>query len=41
MSRRALYGLGLGLVVFAAGLGFAISGLLQQRFENAKILPEG
>ena len=35
MSRRALYGLGLGLVAFAVGLGFALSASLQQRYENA------
>jgi hypothetical protein len=34
MSRRVLYGLGLGLVALAVGLGFALSALLQQRYEN-------
>ena len=34
MFRRVLYGLWLGLVGLAVGLGFALSTLMQQRYEN-------
>ena len=35
MSRRVLYGLWLGLVLFALTLAIALSALLQQRYENS------
>jgi hypothetical protein len=35
MSRLTLYGLGIGLVALAVGLGFALNELLQHRYETA------
>jgi hypothetical protein len=35
MPRLTLYGLGIGLVALAAGFGFALNHLLQQRYETA------